>query len=77
MQHQISLDLLSHYVNVATLAGSSEKNGKELLLRVEIDHSGNVVTSFQVRTGTDEINGQSIELTTRLLPEAIGKYNSI
>lgn len=77
MQHQISLETLSHFVNLTELAGSGEGNGKQLLLRTEIDHQGHVISTFQVRTGTDDPNSQNVGISTRQLQEAMDKYNSI
>lgn len=78
MAHQISIEILHHFVNRTILAGNTEdSNGKQLILHTEINEHAEVMSSFEVRAGTNEINGETIYPSTRLLREAVEKYNSL
>lgn len=74
--HQITPDILWGFVAREKLAGSSvDAGGKMLILETSIDQAGHVINSFEVWSNTTIMAERIIHIRTRVLDEAIDKYN--
>lgn len=76
--HTVSLAMLTSYVKDEVLAGSTEdSNGKQLVMYIQFDVLGNLVSHFKVIAGTNEENSHDTKLVTKSLPEAVRKFNEL
>jgi hypothetical protein len=77
-RHKVSLDLMKGFESTQRMAGSRDgRTGKEIAVTITIDGSGYPVVTFQVETWESGNREIVQHINTRLLEEAIKKYNEL